>query len=378
MPNREVQALLDAVRRRLWRGLLVATVRRALWGSAALLVLATAATLLVGRVSGGTLLLALSILWALLLAWALRRRPSVSDCALWADRHLGGASAFSTLLELDESRSTGPHAAALQRLTFWATKKVPDCLKVLAELQDPIQLARPLLAVAVCLGLVGLVLSLPDSSPAPVQRLAATSTAMAGERAAPGIGEPESGDLANQLAKAARTGDSRQKAEHRENGQVQEATFGRAGDAQAPSEGQATTLPIGARSVVATSVSAASNETVDRAKADRTASTEIAGGREAGSSVDGRAGAGSSRPPQGTMFAQGPELKARQQSGESQANLRQQGRYDEALTTAATAMVPSASAVVAATPPTATEALRLTSTETSYVQAWMKASAQRR
>ena len=61
-----------------------------------------------------------------------------------------------------------------------------------------------------------------------------------------------------------------------------------------------------------------------------------------------------------------------------QADMTQLATYDDELTLPGAATMRSGSEVAAATPPPATESTRLTPTEASYVQAWMKASARRR
>ncbi len=372
MPDRELQTLLDAVRRRLWRGLFVTALRRALWGSAALLALASALTLVAGRIPVGALVIPVSGLWVLWLAWAARRRPANAACALWADRHLGGASAFTTLLELDQDGTVKPDAAALRRLKVWSTTRMPESLKALADQPAPVRLARPLLATMVCAALAAFVLDLSDSMPTPAQRLAASSPAKTGDRAASGVGAREGGDLAIEIAKAVRA------AERREQGRTQETAAGGSVDVRTPPGDRALTMPPGARPVNSSPVSAASEETIVAVRNDPSTGTHTDSGRGAGNSIDPRADAGMSRTPQGTMAAQGYELKPRRLYDEMQADMDQQGRYDEEPTSAAAATVRPVPAVAAATPPTATESTRLTPMETSYVQAWMKASAQRR
>jgi len=111
---------------------------------------------------------------------------------------------------------------------------------------------------------------------------------------------------------------------------------------------------------------------------DPSAGTATDSGRDAGNSLDRRADTGISRSPQGTIAVQGYELNARRRSDEMQAAMDQQGSYDEAPPIVGNTTVRPAMALAAATPPTATAASSLTPTETSYVQAWMKASARPR
>jgi MoxR-like ATPase len=60
---------------------------------------------------------------AIAAAW---RRPSDAECALWIDRRLGGASAFTTLLE--PAANAAAHAPARRWLERWAAAKVPELL----------------------------------------------------------------------------------------------------------------------------------------------------------------------------------------------------------------------------------------------------------
>lgn len=370
----EMQDFLAAVRRRLWRGLFVTALRRALWSSVALLVLAIALILVSAPMRVSALVLVMSFVWMLFLVWAAIRRPSRCDCALWADRHLGGASAFTTLLELDRSGTATPDTAALRRLTIWSTKKVPECLKALTERPDPVRLARPLLATIVCAALAALVLNLSDSVPPPVQQAVASLAAKAGDHSASAIGAPEVNDLAGEIAKAVRVADSSREGGRREDVRSQETANGKSVDGQSPPDGRATAMPAAAKSASASSVPPTSTPALALARTDQTTGTDS--GREAGSSLDNQAAASNAYVPQGTIASLGRELEARNRSDEMQADMRRQGRYDEALTTAGQTTVLPAIAVGAAIPPTATELSRLTSTETSYVQAWLKARTQ--
>ena len=124
MVNSEVQRLLGRVRSRLWHGHLVAAIRNAMWVSAALMLLAVAAHLAARRVPAEAVLLVLSGLWAGLLLRAGWQRPADSACALWADRQLGGACAFTTLLELDQGSTRICQRAGLAMARKWATGQV--------------------------------------------------------------------------------------------------------------------------------------------------------------------------------------------------------------------------------------------------------------
>jgi len=101
-------------------------------------------------------------------------------------------------------------------------------------------------------------------------------------------------------------------------------------------------------------------------------------GRDAGDSRDERADAGISRVPRGTIQVQRRESSERRPSPERQADMDQLATFDEDLSMHRTAPVREDPAPAAATPPPATDATLLTPTRAAYVQAWMKASRQRR
>ena len=95
-----IHDLLGATRRHLWRLHLGMAIRRGLWGSAAAGLAAAAWHLAQGPAAAMAWAGMAATWWAGWLAWGLVRRPTDLDCALWVDRHLGGASALSTWLDL--------------------------------------------------------------------------------------------------------------------------------------------------------------------------------------------------------------------------------------------------------------------------------------
>jgi hypothetical protein len=292
---------------------------------------------------------------------------------------LGGASAFTTLLDLEQGGAAQPDAAALQRLRVWATKNAPHCLRALIERQDPKRLTRPLLATTVCAALAALVLNLSDSMPAPVQQAAVSSPANVGDRAISGLGASQRDELASQIAKATRATDSGLTVERGEDRRTQETANGGSIDGGAPPDDRVMAIPAGAKPVSANAKSA-SRQMLAQSGTGQAAGTDTDAdsGREAGNSVDRRAGMGTSYAPQGTITARRFQLEARQRPDEKQADMSRQGDYDEALTTVSQMTSPPVTAVAAAAPPTAIASSHMTTTESSYVQAWMKASAQRR
>jgi hypothetical protein len=367
-----VQDLLDAVRRRLWRRRFMAGVRLALWASAGLMLLGAAVHLAVRPVAAGTMLAALTAGWAAMLAWAGWRRPCAADCALWADRHLGGASAFTTLLEAGRGPPAAAQAQAVQWLERWAASRVPDGLRLLAGRQEPAQLSRPLASALVGAALATVVLTLPD--PAPASRPeAALPTASGNDDGPMHIAEsPASAEAVGEIELALRSAASTAAPERRA-GQAPAAGAGRPGDGEAPAQAQAPATPAGARQARGGAVPGTA---VDAGAA--TGTTAGSGsGRQAGDSPDDRADVGVSRALQGTMTVQRSASSGRRSPGDEQADLERSAEYDDRLAVqdAAAAAAP---APAAATPPAAAGFARLAPTEATYVQAWMKANAARR
>ena len=384
MPTAPVDGLLGAVRRRLWRGQFVAALRRALWGSAGLMLLATAVHLAARRVPAGAVLTAIAALWLSMLAWAGTRRPAVAACALWADRHLGGASAFSTLLETRAGAKTTRNPQAVRWLESWAAAQVPDALRRLAEQREAAHLFRPLLAMLVCAALTALVLSMPASAP-DARQPSAVSASAGGDQAA-AQGEPAAAHTVDKLAAALRSASLQQPPEstpvRRETGQAQASAPDKA-DGAAPTV-QASGRPAGEPATRKSAPTGAATDAAAAAGATATAATPRAdgtgegSGNAAGDSRDARGDTGVSPAPRVTITGPESRLASRPVSTEMQADMGRQGSYDPEPSMAGAKALPALVAAPAVAPPAASESTRLSPAETSYVQAWMKANPQRR
>jgi hypothetical protein len=368
-----MQSLQIAVRRRLLRRQFVAAARLALWGSAGLLLLAMVVHLAARPVRVDTVLVAIVTLWTSMMAWAGLRRPSDSACALWADRHLGGASAFSTLLEMREGKQVVPNTQALRWLEYWAAARVPHSLRLLGERQESARLSRPLLSVLVCTALASIVLTLPGTAPSARQELAAPSPSGVADRPAPDAEPPVS--TVSALASALRSAESRRASERRDDSRASAARSGKSDVGTGSRVAQPGPAPPGERTTLGGVLPGTAVDTAPTAGAKQTSGA--ASGRDAGDSRDDRADAGVSRVPQSTIQAQRRESSERRPSLQRQADVDQLATFDDDLPMHATTErqdpVPAA-----ATPPPATDATALTPTRAAYVQAWMKASRQRR
>ena len=383
MATSPVQDLLSAVRRRLWRGQFVAALRQALWGSAGLMLLAVAVHLAARSVPAGTVLMAVAALWVSMLARAAWRRPADAACALWADRHLGGASAFTTLLETGTASNATRDPQAVRWLESWASARVPDGLRRLAEQREAARLSRPLLAMLVGTALTALVLSLPDLGPALRQPGAASSLPGTGDRtaaqaqsaAAPGV---------DKLAAALRAAPLRTSPEsiqaRREAGQAQAAAPGQV-DGAALSPPAAAAMAAGQAAARRPLMSGTAADASAAAASPQAAGTSagVGAGNEAGDSRDAGGDTGVSAALRGMIAGRrGSPPTPWPVSIEKQADMGRLGAYDGEPAMFDAAVTPALAAAAAATPPSARESTRLTPTETSYVQAWMKANAQRR
>jgi len=370
--NSNVESLQIAVRRRLWRGQFVAATRLGLWGSAAFMLLGMAMHLTTRPVGVDTVLFAIAALWTAMMAWAAMRRPSDPACALWADRHLGGESAFGTLLEM---RDGAPNTPALQWLEQWATARVPHSLQLLTARRESARLSRPLLSLLVCTALATIVLTLPGTAPSAPQTLATPSPPSVAGNLTPDS-ELASKQLASALASALRSAESRRASDRRDNGQTPAAGPGKDDASRDSRMAQAGAASKGDRTTLGESLP----DTTDAASSAPATSQEsgAGSGRDAGDSRDDRADAGVSRVPRSTIQVQRRKSNERRPSLERQADANQLATFDDDLPTRRTATEREPSALAAATPPPASGATSLTPTKAAYVQAWMNASRQRR
>ena len=376
MADSTVQSLQFAVRRRLWRGQFVAAARLALWGSAGLLLLAVVVHLAARQVRVDAVILAIVTLWTSTMAWAGLRRPADSACALWADRHLGGESAFSTLLEMREGKQAVPNAQAMRWLEDWAAARVPHGVLLLAGRHESARLSRPLLSVLVCAALATIVLTLPDAAPPARQELAAPSPSGVAARPTPDAEPPASRELVNALADALRSADSHRASERREDSRAPAAGPGKSDVGAESRMTQARAAPPGGRTTLGGPLAGTTSDAAPTAGARQTSGA--GSGRDAGDRRDDRADAGVSRVPRGTIQVQSRESSERRTSPERQADMNQLATFDEDPATHRTATQREDYAPAAATPPPAMDATPLTPTMAAYVQAWMKANRQRR
>ncbi len=375
MADSTIRSLQSAVRRHLWRGEFLAAARLALWGSSGLMLLAVTVHLTVRPVGVEVVVIAIIALWTSMMARAVWRRPSDSACAIWADRHLDGASAFGTLLEIREGNQAVPNAQAVRWLEQWAAARVPQSLHLLGRQRQLANLYRPFLSVLVCASLATIVLILPGTAPPAPQEAAATPDARGIER----LPAPESlapGGLVSALESALRTEDSRHATERREDGRAPAAGPGKGGGIAGSRMMPAGTSPTGEPATSRDPLSRAAGGASAAARAKEASAAAF--GHDAGDSPDNRADTGVTRMPQSTIEVQRRESSERRPSPERQADMDQVASFDDDSPTQRKSAGRADPAPAAATPPPATGNAPLTLTSAAYVQAWMKASRQRR
>ena len=213
------------------------------------MLLAVAVHLAARAVRVDTVVLAIVALWTTAMAWAAVRRPSDSACALWADRNLGGASAFSTLLEMREGKQPAPETPALQWLEHWAATRVPHSLQLLGGRHDAARLSRPLLSVLVCAGLATIVLALPGTVPRRHSHLPRFPPPKLPAAPYPMPNSLHPAELVSALAGASRSTDSR-RASDRGDGRGPTAAPGKSDEGTASRMAQPGDAPNGERTTI--------------------------------------------------------------------------------------------------------------------------------
>jgi hypothetical protein len=370
------QRLLYAVRHRLWRAQFAGALRFALWCSAvSMLVFAAVAHLAQVAVSLQYILLSLAAVWVSLSAWAVLQRPSQADCALWADRHLGGASAYSTLLEMRGAAKLRQRTEALRRLEQWAAAHALRARKLLAAQREPAYLLRPFFSMLLAAGIAGLLLKVPGVAPTARPDVAASPKSTAAEGATadgPPLVSPRQG---NELAKALRLAASR---DAHDGVRQQQGTTG--GPGTSDETGPANTASrSGATSATRTFDREASVTRGTDAPATYRSSGSGAGlGSAAGDSRDERASVAGAGAPSGAIKLHLRESGAKDATTAKQADMMQPGLFDHELRSSAEPRSRIDRLALPATPPTAASNDTLAPAEAAYVEAWLKTTAERR
>jgi hypothetical protein len=195
MHSPSLHTLLAAIGRRLRLQRLATALRIAAWATAAILLTSALLHWFVAPVAVTAVLVATAVPWLLAVGWTASRRITQAECAAWADRHLGGMSAYATCLEVTANPSPRHAAPAVERLMHWVDAAVPRSQTMLLALPVRLRLSRPLLATLVCAALLGTLMQVParytaaqrsaaDGSPLPQAARNAHATTTSADAAA--------------------------------------------------------------------------------------------------------------------------------------------------------------------------------------------------
>lgn len=389
-----ITRLIGAVRRRLWHETITEAARTGGWAAAAALALGAATRVAYPPWADAVLIGAVVLAVLTPMAGALRRRPDAAQAALWADRHLGGASAFTTWSELQRGGQSGSPAA--QRLTAWATQRVPEALRRLQAQRQPTRLARPWAAATVCAVLAVFVRALPP--PTAQDPSTASASAAGSPVSAPAAAGPEpawsstdrGSERSRDLAAALRDGSQAMGRAARGTVNGADAPAGQqdrteAADRTRPDRPDRPADPSAVHPTDPRAVAGRRDDPAGLVEASLPAgATGLPGagpGREAGDSRDDRAQFGRSRAAAALAAVQRSPLRDGRPVDDRQADPTRSGTWNEPLGERAppgsSAPTPSPP-VAAATAPPAERGTALTASETSYLRTWLKTAGPRR
>jgi len=380
-----MRSLLAAVRRRLWRDRFIHATRNALWAWAALLAAAAALHLALGQPGLATALAVAVVAWLVALAWAALRRPTRAESALFADRCLGGQSAYSTWLEAGMADTGGPHSPALRRLTQWTTAAVPTSRAALAALRTPSRLARPLAAAGICTAVAALVTALPGAGRSPTAD--AEREARNGARPAEALSIDDDA-LARELeAELATSADSSVGPHDPARGSMHSDDVTDAAPLAAEAGESSAAAPLSARDEVLQSAAEVSGiaardgrspagtpqvEPADDGVGRASAARAPGSGREAGTTRDDLAATDGSPVLAGALTVQRRDTIRPGDEAARQADMAQAGIYAGEATMAGGGLL-AAPTAAAARPPAARREAVLSPAEAAYVAAWAEA-----
>jgi hypothetical protein len=321
----------------------------------------------------GTALSLAGLLWVSLLGRAGLRRPSDGACALWADRHADGASAFSTWVEMRSGAHAAARAPALARLEQWASARAPLTMRLVETTRDPARLWPALLVSLACGAFAALVFTLPGlgkSSPS------ASHASAVVEREPPRAERKIADELAGELTKSLRAGEP-DRASDRQAGSPSPLEVANSADRTDSAATRSAAAPTpGGRAI--------DRQWPARAQPDTTASSGAASassavsGREAGESPDNGSDARSSRASASGVPARGGEPALRGISSAKHADMEQSATFEEDDPRERTTNAPGNDLAPVAAPPPLVDSARMTPSQAAYVRAWMKAIEQRR
>lgn len=342
MNSPAADAVLDAVRRQLRLVALADAARFAAWTTVAVALVAVLLHLFVRPVSFAPVALTVTACWAVALIQAAATRVTGAECAAWADRNLGGRSAFATYVEIPRipERQDSP---AQRRLVEWLEQTAPRSLGELASMQHDAGLLKPV-AVALVAGMLALVLL-----QVPAHRSVLLSSASRAETSGRPAAAMQPGTVDGGANVQASGGRGR---------------LGSQPDRTAGADGGKPTAPTSARQ----RASAEHVEAAGEAQRAMGATEAASGGRDAGESPDTVPDPGLSDAWQGAMAA---SLRPLSQPPREQARTDATLSADFAAGALAQATARDSSITpAAAAPPETRQAARLGPAEQAYVRAY--------
>ncbi len=344
MSVRPLQQVLGAVGRHLQRARLATAARQAAWGSALVMSGGMLIHLTVRPLTFSGLFGAALVPWVLALLQSLVTRVRPAECADWADRQLGGRSAFATALEYagDERSVDQPARVHLEE---WIAHTAPHSLALLAARPLEVRWREPMITALVCTALAAGLLQLPTRP---------FATATTASRTLPDRADDAAIASTDTAAKAATRAPAVVVPVDRRPPTRDE------GASQGPPV-PAAASDISQESDAATSAIAASG-TVGTA-------TTTGGGREAGSSRDLGADGELTSAWSGALAKRVREVAAGRGPGNTAADATRPVDYTAA--DAATDGAPAVALITAAaTPPPASDRLRVGPVERAYLRAY--------
>ena len=345
MSVRPLQQVLDAVGRHLQHARLATAARQAAWGSALVMSGGTLIHLAVRPLTFDGLFATALVPWVLALLQSLVTRVRPAECADWADRQLGGRSAFMTALEhAGDERSVGQPAQV--HLEEWIAHTAPHSLALLAARPLEVRWREPMITALVCTALAAGLLQLPTRPFA----AATTASSTLPERAADAaVASTDTAAMAAARALAVVVPVDRRPPTREEDGSQGAPVPATAGD-------------ISQSNNAATSTNAAGDT-------DGTATMTTGGGRDAGSSRDLGADSELTSAWNGALAKRVRQVAAGRDPVNTTADATRPVDYSAA--DAATDNLPGVTAIAAAaTPPPASDGLRVGPVERAYLRAY--------
>lgn len=364
-----MDTLLRAVRWYVWRRAFVTVTRHALWAGAGSLL--AIAVLHVTLAPMAPTVAASAIVLAFLggIVWAALGKPDDAACALWADRHLAGASGYSTWLEMRSSRHRG--SPAMRWLDDWTRTHAVQSIALLGHRHDPLRLSRPALAAAGALVILVLVLELPGARSIERENTGATPGARNQLANNQRSADMPAHTIAQELASALRPTEASQ----------QGNTERDAGNGTlTASESDASSARKGGGDRAVTRTDSRSTDprmaSEDRPNARDVSSAASGSGREAGSSPDDRRDRGAT-PVIGSTIAAKPAPVLRAPATGQRAAMQEEATYSREDETDSGASATKLRAPAASAPPADASLMKLSPSLSAYVDTWMKLQQRR-